>query len=383
MNAMTLWCTAVIIALCVLWIASEATARFFLSRSKYRVWRPYFHVQNELLHEVFPDLPPKAELIVNSEGERGSEPPASSEGVYRILVAGGSSAECYFLDQEACWAMRLQRNLETPAAMSTLKARYVRVGSVAKSGVDSTTLHLILRRIIPNYRRIDAVVILVGGSDIVNWLRCAAPEHPEFAPPEPNEVFESHPEMRYEWYPPKKTALCEWARRLGPQLFRRPTRRSNVGSSVGRLRRMRQLATTVKSEVPTHDAVLDNFALSLESSIRLCQQAGARVLVVRQPWLDTQSLTEEEKLRLWIGAAGDAHKQNVSTYYSPEVFGQLMSEVGEVTARVANACGAGILEVQNYLQPPAACFYDDAHFTAYGASIIADVVSSALLVQES
>ena len=76
---------------------------------------------------------------------------------------------------------------------------------------------------------------------------------------------------------------------------------------------------------------------------------------------------------------GDPHKQNVSTYYSVEVVAQLLSEVNEVACRVTAENGAQIVHVQNCLTPPAACFYDDFHFTPFGAGIVADIVSKAFL----
>jgi hypothetical protein len=46
---------------------------------------------------------------------------------------------------------------------------------------------------------------------------------------------------------------------------------------------------------------------------------------------------------------------------------------------VAQENGTEIVQIQNRLQPPAACFYDDAHFTPYGAAIVADILTSAVL----
>jgi hypothetical protein len=102
-------------------------------------------------------------------------------------------------------------------------------------------------------------------------------------------------------------------------------------------------------------------------------------MVIAQPWLSPKNLTEEEKRKLWNGAEGDPHKQNVSTYYSSEVVAQLLSELNEVASRITEENGARIVHVQNCLTPPAACFYDDFHFTPFGAGIVADIVSKAFL----
>lgn len=367
----------------VLWAVSEEVARYFLARSKYRVWLPSFRIQNELLAEVFPNLSSKAEFAINSDGERGGEPPLSDEHLYRVLVAGGSAAECYFLDQAECWPMRLQRSMETPEALSKLGATRVHVGSIARSGFDSAKLHLALRRVIPQYSKVDAVVIMVGASNIYSWLADGAQENPRFSAPQAKDVFECHPETRYAWYPLKRNALAQCWRILRPRLSCFDTRRMNVGASVTRLREMRRQAKTIKTEVPVPKVMLDNFAKSLEGCINTCRDAGARVLVIIQPWLDARALTDDEKLRMWNGAEGNAYSRTVSTYYSLEVLAQLCAELSEVAARVAEKTGAGIVRVQSLLRPPADCFYDDNHFTPFGAEIVARAVNTELLERSS
>jgi hypothetical protein len=379
MAVVIVWSAAVAALLLMLCIVSEAVARFFMARSKYYVWPPYFCIENHLIEDVFPGLASEAVLRINSEGERGSEPPRSRDGLYRILVIGGSAAECYFLDQEACWSMRLQRSLNIPVARRTLNATRVHVGSVAKSGIDCAKSSLVLRRIFRQHEKINTVVMMIGAAEVVSWLRNGAPEHPEIVEPGALEVFESSPEMRFAWFPLKRTALIEFFRTFDRRFFRQELRRSDVGASVARLRIMRQQAQTIKSKVPTPTVMLNNFAKSLEACIKICQEAGARVLVVAQPWLDTNYLAGEEKSRLWFGAEGDPHKQSVSTYYSADVFSLLMMQVNSVAARVAQENGTEIVQIQNRLQPPAACFYDDAHFTPYGAAIVADILTSAVL----
>jgi hypothetical protein len=275
--------------------------------------------------------------------------------------------------------MRLQRSLNIPVALRTLNATRVHVGSVAKSGIDCAKSSLVLRRIFRQHEKINTVVMMIGAAEVVSWLRNGAPEHPEIVEPGALEVFESSPEMRFAWFPLKRTALIEFFRIFDRRFFRQELRRSDVGASVARLRIMRQQAQTIKSKVPTPTVMLNNFAKSLEACIKICQEAGARVLVVAQPWLDTNCLAEEEKSRLWFGAEGDPHKQSVSTYYSADVFSLLMMQVNSVAAQVAQENGTEIVQIQNRLQPPAACFYDDAHFTPYGAAIVADILTSAVL----
>src|SRR5262245_27257925 len=113
--------------------ALEVFARWWMRfRNLYYVLPPGLRVRTYPDPEVFPELERVTAFEVNREGERGGEVPRSREGLYRILVAGGSQPEGFFLDQDTAWPGALQRLLEKPAALKRLGATATHVGNISR-----------------------------------------------------------------------------------------------------------------------------------------------------------------------------------------------------------------------------------------------------------
>jgi len=86
------------------------------------------------------------------------------------------------------------------------------VGSIARSGAGSEAVDVILERLLPRYPRIQAIIILVGVSDVFRWLEHGAPPSP---PPQvrTSELFMCHPEGPFGWKP-RELALVELLLRM-------------------------------------------------------------------------------------------------------------------------------------------------------------------------
>src|SRR5436190_17571302 len=101
----------------VVYVAVELAARWWIRRQdRHYVLPPGLRLRLEIDHDVFPQLERQTRFDVNSQGERGDELPASSDGLYRVLVAGGSQPEGFLLDQDTAWPGALHRLLEVPDA---------------------------------------------------------------------------------------------------------------------------------------------------------------------------------------------------------------------------------------------------------------------------
>src|SRR5262249_39073899 len=150
--------------------------------------------------ETFPDLEAVVRFDVNGDGERGADVPVLGRGesLYRVLVAGGSQPEGYLLDQDTSWPGVLHRLLNEPERLRALGASVAQAGSIARSGVGSQALDLVLARVLPRYSRLSAIVILVGASDMLRWLEEGAPLAPSSLPATAD-LFRCHPEGPFGW----------------------------------------------------------------------------------------------------------------------------------------------------------------------------------------
>ena len=125
----------------------EVLCRTILRHSRYRVWHPNALRVLQIHPSVHPSFRDSITFMTNAEGERGRTCPRDC---FRILVAGGSATECYYLDQADTWAAVLERRLNDARALRLLAARYVHVGNIARSSVDSTSLLYILLTLTEN-----------------------------------------------------------------------------------------------------------------------------------------------------------------------------------------------------------------------------------------
>ena len=152
-------------------VAAELAARAWIrSRREYFVWRPWERTLMRLDRDALGMLEPRTRFEVNAYGERGDALPREREGLYRVLVAGGSAAEGYFLDQSSAWHAVLQELLSRPAALARLGSKRVHVGSIARSLVPCEAIAKMLALSLPRYEKLDLVLFMVGASDVVHWL---------------------------------------------------------------------------------------------------------------------------------------------------------------------------------------------------------------------
>ena len=370
-----LWFGVPVVLLVV--IASEFAARWWIhGRSQYYVLPPGLRQQLRPDPEVFPQLETSVRFEVNSDGERGDEAPPSAEGLCRILVVGGSQPEGYLLDQDSSWPGAVQRLLERPEHLHKLQAAQVHVGSIARSGVGSEGLDLILQRVLPRYPRLEMIIILVGASDVLRWLEVGAPPSPP-PPVRISEVFRCHPELTFGWHV-KRLALVELLLRLRKRWLRPVQVNERTCRWIAHARTMRAHAKEVRNIAPDPTPMLAHFDRHF---CRVLQQAKAhadRVLVVHQPWFDKRC-SPEELAQMWHGGVGQAWQEKVTTFYSLEVLATLMARLNARATRLARELNVEQLDLMPILEPSVKTYYDFFHATPAGARVIAAAVAAAVL----
>lgn len=161
-----------LVTLATVLLALELLARVYLRRTRYKVFTPGRLTIVEPDPEILPTLERTVHVANNSIGERGSEPP-SGKDYFKVLCCGGSSMESLFLDQDTSPGGSLEINLRKAPELA---ARQVQVGNVGRSLTDAATLNEMFRKILPQYDHVDAIVILLGASEVARWLELGAPE---------------------------------------------------------------------------------------------------------------------------------------------------------------------------------------------------------------
>ena len=366
----------------LLGVAMELGARWWLRfRGQHYVWQPGLRLHLHPDRELFPELEPQVRIEINRDGERGDEPPTSGTGLYRILVAGGSPAECGLIDQPTSWPGTLQRLLDKPEHLRFLGASKVHVGNIGRSGIASQHLDLIFERVLPQYRHLDTIIIMVGGNDVFQWLQHGAPASIQDSPDTASEAFSVNPEGPFTWKP-RNLALVELVKRLFRRWFWQVKVRYHSGKWVGRARTMRAQAKEVRITVPEPTVMLNHFEYHFRSLIQKAKAHADRVLVVRQPWFE-KNYTPEEAAHFWHGGMGDpTGKEEVTVYYSFQVVSSLLACMDARAAKVAEELGIEQLNLMPLLERSLKTYYDFVHYTPAGAAAVAAIIADAILRQQ-
>jgi lysophospholipase L1-like esterase len=326
---------------------------------------------------LFPEAEPRVRFEVNADGERGSDVRGDDPGLFRVLVAGGSPAECFALDQPTSWPGALERLLNAKDNLRTRSASRAHVGNIGRGGIASEHLDVIFEHALPQYRQLGLIVVLVGGNDVFQWLEQGAPTSIPFSSVTAADVFQYEPWQPFGWMP-RRCATIQLARRLRRSWLRPLEVRERAAAWVTTARNMRAQASELRTSVPDPAVMVDHFEHHFRRLLLRARAHADRVLVVRQPWFE-KDYTPEEAGRLWHGGLGKAWKQAISVYYAQDILNCLMALVDARAAAVASELGVEHLDLRTVLEPSLENYYDLVHYTPRGAAVVAQTVAEAIL----
>jgi lysophospholipase L1-like esterase len=354
-------------------VLAELAARVGL-----RKWGGYFPLvphqrqRFELDREVLPMLEPVVHWRVNRDGERGGAVPS---GAARYLVAGGSCVESYYLDQPSSIAGQLQA-----ALAETSGGRPVHVGSVARSRISCAQIREMLGKSLGTDKArsagappLEAVVLMVGASDLVRWFELGAPTEPWVDTAPLSHLFGQHPEGPFGWGL-GSLALRALAARAQRRFFPREESRSRVGKRLADLRKARAAAEPKLDTIADPTLMLERFGTDLGALIDDLKSVAKTVVVARQPWFDKE-LTPDEERWMWNFGQGEIYAGGVQTYYSHRLVRELMRKIADRAGEVARTHGAIDLDIPSQLDPSLDNYYDFLHFTPQGAKRVAELVA--------
>ena len=351
-------------------IIGELTARWWVRyRDEYYVFAPGLRIVLNLDQTAMPGFAP-VHINVNCEGERGPELPADRTSLYRVLVAGGSAAECSYLDQPDSWPGVMQTILEKPENLARLGTARVHVGNIGKASVAGEALHVMFEKVLPRMDKVNTIVVMVGASAVLSWLQQGTPSPPRFGDLDLNDYFMKHPAHPFS-FSPRHMALIELARRVRDK--RNPVK-VDVGKWLIQARQMRLNALDLRTATPDPAPVIDNFARHFDESVKLAQQKASRVIIIAQPWFQKEKYSAEEEALFWNGGAGDVITQDVKTFYSHEVIFDLMKRIEDVVLASAAKHSVESFNMHAALEPSKENYYDHFHFTPIGSARVARVI---------
>lgn len=372
------WLLALAALLPVAFVLSEIGARLWLRvRNRYYLWAPHRRTLQVLDQGSLPGLPELARFEVNKDGERGDEPPAEAWEAYRILVLGGSSTECRYIDQKSSWPAVVQQFLNQPESLDLLRARRAHVGNIGRSLTTCRHLKAILERVLPRYDQVDAIVLMVGASDVVHWLADGAGREKEEKPIREDELFEEQPSGPFGWTPGTlalRRVLASGLRKL----VRRMETHRGAGRGVGRARKARAAAEKLIDTLPDPAPLLAHFDAHFRALVRLAQEEAQTVIVVRPCWA-RGGVGQDAPENGWMFADGDLKTGKVERWYTQRVADRLLEMVERRISTVARELGVAEIDPKLLVDASAEHFYDVGHLTPAGCAIVGNSIAQAVL----
>ena len=221
---------------------------------------------------------------------------------YRILAVGGSTTICVVLDDEEAWPHAAQEIVNR-----RLGARTLVIGNVGRPGHPTVAHRLQLEKLLDQYEELDAVLLLTGGNDLViglNILRGFVTLEPGRDPDRMlRAVFSVVPAERDgPWY--ARSSLLSW---LTGRLARTRTLARDWpvldprGDLYRRLGHYRRTAGRLVDELPELRPMLESYEGNLNAIVDLARAKDVRPILITQPSLWREGLTEEAEDRLWSG----------------------------------------------------------------------------------
>jgi lysophospholipase L1-like esterase len=323
-----------------------------------------------------------AHVRVNRFGVRGG-PFGDDRGAYRILAVGGSTTLCRALDDSEVWTHLLEVDLGR-----TVDGRQVWVGNVGRDGASARDNVVQLKYLLRQYPRMDVVVALVGVNDMMPTLHQGwhyrlppavtdpAAERDEL--PRAFALFPGRPQdpvpsgaRPAPWY--KATALWQLGRRAKQVVGRRRVIRMGLAgqSPIVDGRRERATATKIDS-LPSLDAPMIEYRRTLNAMADIAGAAGARLVLVTQPSVWREGMSQVEEEQLWLGlVATDRAAASGPTYFTTRVLGRAMARYNETLLAVCRERGLDCVDAANMLPHDTSAMYDDVHFNAQGSRLLA------------
>jgi lysophospholipase L1-like esterase len=283
----------------------------------------------------------------NRWGFRGDEPPSDWAHTYSIVAIGGSTTQCYYLDDRETWPYKLQEHLRRTNPR-------VWVGNAGLDG-HTTIGHLELMKKVISVIRPKAVVVLVGINDAAMAL------HPS--------VYVFDDPGRWTWRLYRKSRLANlfytWYLILARNVHRVKDSPLNY---VPQVLHEKALEPSEKGLAKP----LAAYQQRLREMIHLARSYSTTIFFLTQPvlWDDTPFWRAHEGGFYWVN--------DPTKVYSAATCSRIIKRYNLALMSVCRQERVSCYDLASAVPHSETYFYDSAHFNEAGTSRVADRVAEFL-----
>lgn len=346
-------------------------------------WQPYLSEIFKIEPGVMPGVFGDAKFTINSAGIRGDE--FSDNQNYMILVLGGSTTECILLDDSEAWPYLLQKKLNSP------KNKYVWVGNVGKSGLNSRDHLIQLPPLLDQYQDIDAVILMEGVNDLMMRLARDNDYNPDFLDSAKGRekyydrafyhIKASHDETAKNVFY-EKTAIWRAIRKLRKAKRNKKDKNNvliqdSVGEAYIMARAVRKSMRKI-DDLPNMSSALAEYERNLNTIVDEALKRKVRIILVTQPSLYKEKMSQDERDLLWLGGNGNLRSGTETGFYSAEALMRGMKMYNSVILKICRERQVDCIDAAVKIPKSNAALYDGVHFNENGARLVAGLISDYL-----
>jgi hypothetical protein len=290
------------------------------------------------------------------------------------------------LDDLEAWPYLLQDRLNATAGSK----RYIWVGNAGKSG-HNTRNHIVqVERLVNQYPKIDAVLLLIGDNDFelrlaLDELYRPFPGVENLAPGEYEALMDKSfftwplADLHASFLQP--TAIRRKVRAIKNQYFNAPeptTIQDDRAQVYKKWRMHRKMASSIRTTLPKLSAALEEYSRNVNTIIDYTKSKGIVIILMTQPYLWRASLSSEEQSLLWRGGIGNYQERSGHEYYSVEALAEGLKMYNETLLRICYTKNVTCIDLESQLSKDTSNFYDDVHFNETGSQNVATVLGEYL-----
>ena len=295
---------------------------------------------------------------INKDGYRGNiyDPTAN----YHILVLGASTTECFLLDETKTWTSLLEKKV------SKSLNKKIWIGNLGKSGINSQHHIEQLKTLVPIFSKIDLIIVLMGVNDMLRELKYSS----DFKPLKPEKIENT----LYSYYSntsqasfPNNLKFIELIKKRNVFYFPKKTINMHLdGNLLNKSTAKRFFSKNKINRTPEINKGLNLYKRNIVEIIDLCKKKNTELLLLTQPYIWKNQMTDKEKKLLWMGS-----KENNSTkdtlFYHTKVLKERMDIYNKTTKDIAANNSIKIFDLDAVIEKNISNFYDDIHFNKSGA----------------
>lgn len=290
-----------------------------------------------------------AHNTTNQWGLRGDEPPENWNEYFTVVIIGGSTAQCYYLDDHKTWPYLLQEKVKSFVPKTW-------VGNGGISG-HSTRAHILFVREAVSKIRPKAAVLMVGINDL--WYSMNDEARKLGSPAE---------RIGWKYFILGNSRLVQVLFLWKIILFDHVVvleKSANADFVPEPLVQEMEIPNDLRLLVPS----LDAYAKNIRTLIMDLKSLNVRPIFLTQPLLFDESDRWKSVVGWEYSVGGVKGKLSAATY------AKLLNIFNQELIRTCRADSVEVFDLASEIPHSSEVFYDTMHFNEKGANIVAEKIS--------